>query len=400
MWRSLPRHLWENVWLRSLVLLLSAECVCRLAIALFSPPSPDLYAWDTATGWRLKPGFEGVAYHAPITVNPLGWRDRERTHEKRPGTKRVICLGDSRTFGFGVSVKATFPWRLEQQSKDAESQPWEVWNAGVPGFTAYQGARVLETLLEKADPDVMVVSFGFNERRYVVLPAWADGPEYFERFATGSVWRERICTAGVGRVLVNAAQSIQRYNLTRKPPPVTDLIPRVDLHGYVRALGDIVTQCQTKGVPVIFLLLCDSPLLRGDVERAVDGVLRGDMEDAIAVFSRGTVGFQYGKSMLCMIELVRLSDRLNKPLITQEQERSYPYSASTHGAEPVRHDRDYRRAAAALASELGVPVVDMTQRFDRMPDIFLDQCHFDARGHAAIADELAVAIARISDTAR
>src|SRR5438105_3949459 len=49
---------------------------------------------------------------APIAVNSLGLRSPEVSPQKQRGERRVLVLGDSTTYGTGVSVAATWPQQL------------------------------------------------------------------------------------------------------------------------------------------------------------------------------------------------------------------------------------------------------------------------------------------------
>ena len=43
-----------------------------------------------------------------IKINSLGWRDREISLEKQEDTFRIVALGDSITFGWGVELNETY----------------------------------------------------------------------------------------------------------------------------------------------------------------------------------------------------------------------------------------------------------------------------------------------------
>ena len=54
-----------------------------------------------------------------------------------PGTRRILALGDSITFGFGVDQADSFPEQLERliNREQPQDRPVEVINAGVNGFS-------------------------------------------------------------------------------------------------------------------------------------------------------------------------------------------------------------------------------------------------------------------------
>ena len=368
--------------------MLALELFCSLYVAKFDQPPPALYDWMPDRGWGLRPGFAGIAYRAHVEVNSAGWRDRERTLDRPDNTKRVICLGDSRTFGFGVSGKATFAARLEARLPEAAGGDWEVWNAGVPGHTAYQGARALENDLANVNPDLVVVSFGYNDRRYVAQPQWVDSPEHFASFARGNRIREFVLHLGAGHILFNAMQTIQRRWLESSPPSPTELEPRVDRETYIQELTHIVELCRSRDIAVVLLLLPEWLKVRAVNEKALDELERGNTEEAVRLFAGNLSAIKTSHSLLALVELIEIGREMGIDPIIEDQERSYVFSISTHGAERIRHDRDYRRAATEMAGSLGVPCVDTTPLLDGMSGVFLDECHFNARGHIEVAEAL------------
>jgi lysophospholipase L1-like esterase len=76
---------------------------------------------------------------------------------------RILAIGDSCTFGLGVNDDQSWPSQLDQllahNGYDAD-----VINAGVPGYTSFQGKRFLETKGLSLSPDLIVACFGFNDQ--------------------------------------------------------------------------------------------------------------------------------------------------------------------------------------------------------------------------------------------
>src|SRR5262245_56064843 len=62
--------------------------------------------FDAELGWRPLPNIRKIesiwGVTRPASTNSHGWRDRERTYDKRAGTIRAVAVGDSYTFGVGV----------------------------------------------------------------------------------------------------------------------------------------------------------------------------------------------------------------------------------------------------------------------------------------------------------
>ena len=164
--------------------LILAEAVCRFA----SPDSADAPAYmrftnphrrqsgfipDDALFWKLKPDN-------PVwEVNSKGFRGPEIPDKKADDEFRVICAGDSCTFGLGaggVPYEQTYPALVGKglfpaiQAKSSENplakkhyNSFRALNFGCPGYTSYQGLKLLESGIEWAKPDVIVAYFGIND---------------------------------------------------------------------------------------------------------------------------------------------------------------------------------------------------------------------------------------------
>ena len=125
------------------------------------------YDRDPILFWKLKRRFSGqVSENHPwhVTINSQRMRGADRPLEKPPGTFRIILIGDSTTFGWGVAEEQTYGRVLETLFQNSHPQAnVEVLNAGVPGYSSYQGSKYLKRDLLKYRPDVVLVYFGLND---------------------------------------------------------------------------------------------------------------------------------------------------------------------------------------------------------------------------------------------
>ncbi len=121
---------------------------------------------DPILGFRLRPHHTWREVGgAVVSTNAHGFRDGELAPSPSPGGLRILCLGDSSTFGYGVTPEETYPARLERAlARRFPGRSVEVMNAGVPGWSSANGAAFLahEGILWK--PDIVLVSFGYNEQ--------------------------------------------------------------------------------------------------------------------------------------------------------------------------------------------------------------------------------------------
>jgi lysophospholipase L1-like esterase len=84
--------------------------------------------------------------------------------EKLPRTRRLLSLGSSITFGWGVPAAEVFPEIVRKGLEKAFPKgSFETLNAGVPGYSSFQGMLYLEMIIPRFRPDVVVAEFGIND---------------------------------------------------------------------------------------------------------------------------------------------------------------------------------------------------------------------------------------------
>lgn len=116
---------------------------------------PGMFLYSRERGWRLTPGWTGQHRHRDFDVtygiNRHGFRGR---FPPRPiGGKRVAVVGDSFTFGFGVTNGATFVDRLNETAGDR----FACMNFGVPGYSTDQEFLLVKDRVWAFEPDVVVL---------------------------------------------------------------------------------------------------------------------------------------------------------------------------------------------------------------------------------------------------
>jgi lysophospholipase L1-like esterase len=103
---------------------------------------------------------------ARVDINALGLRDRsDLTWDKPAGTRRVVCIGDSFTFGWGVAEHLTWVRVLEQRLRARpQCQDVATVNCGAAGalyIDEYWWA--LRDRFARLQPDVVLVSICLND---------------------------------------------------------------------------------------------------------------------------------------------------------------------------------------------------------------------------------------------
>jgi len=155
--------------------------------------------------YELRPNSTGTIkrreFHVDVHINSHGYRGNEFDFQK--GEKfRILVIGDSFTFGWGVSDKEAYPQVLESQLKEElDKDCFQVINAGfAAGYSPDTYYLYLKEVGLKLRPDLILVGFSIGndldhnesdenrwvkvdedglplkiENRYVI---WEDGVRY------------------------------------------------------------------------------------------------------------------------------------------------------------------------------------------------------------------------------
>jgi lysophospholipase L1-like esterase len=145
---------------------LSAELLVRYMIPAWPFESPlyipdYLSARDTPLRWRFS---------SAGGRNSLGLRNQE-VAPKRPGTLRILFVGDSLVWSGETSSGDLYTKVLEQRlnARSMNKVHFDVINAGIPGYTTYQELEFLKIYGLDMEPDLVVLGFVFNDVYYKYL---------------------------------------------------------------------------------------------------------------------------------------------------------------------------------------------------------------------------------------
>ena len=146
--------------------------------------------YDPQLGWTHQKSKRAVLRingerEVALHTNSVGLRgSREYEKEKKPGVKRVLALGDSFVFGWGVFDHETLAAKLEQRNPDLE-----VPNFGVPGYGIDQILMRFRTLGKDYKSDYVLISI-FPEDFWRATRSFADtghAKPYFSLSAKGEL---------------------------------------------------------------------------------------------------------------------------------------------------------------------------------------------------------------------
>ena len=126
---------------------------------LVAEAATRLLGGDSAGGYA--PLRTGRRERQPI--NALGYRDLERVQPKPAGVRRLLCLGDSFTWGVGVLFDDAWPQRVERTLSRTHGERWEAVNLAEPGMNAVQQVSRLESEGFGYAPDAVAMAWVMND---------------------------------------------------------------------------------------------------------------------------------------------------------------------------------------------------------------------------------------------
>jgi lysophospholipase L1-like esterase len=188
----------------------------------------EILVADDDLGYRLRPDMVLPGLHTPyfthpeIRTNSLGFRNTEVMIPKPSGVFRILSLGDSYAFGWGVKSEETYARRLEALLAERSAVTRvEVINAGVPSYASWKERQLLDQLLETLTPDLVICQvvdddLGPSPARVKayeqLVPRWIRIPLHHSR-VFGMTWAFYYeGTSGVRSILEGDATRQRRLN--------------------------------------------------------------------------------------------------------------------------------------------------------------------------------------------
>jgi lysophospholipase L1-like esterase len=141
-------------------------------------PKEEYWLPDDALGFAYRPG----ASVAGGTINAIGLRGPVPDHGARPPPRRILFVGDSSVYGFGVADADTFWFRATASVAAAwPAEPIEPIVAAAPGYSSHHSLVLVERFAPYA-PDWTVLYVGaYNDHRRRKYYADAAIPERMAR---------------------------------------------------------------------------------------------------------------------------------------------------------------------------------------------------------------------------
>jgi lysophospholipase L1-like esterase len=298
---------------------------------------PEVYKRDARLLWRFRPGItttSSLFSELDYTINSCGMRGPEIAEPK--SGYRIIAVGNSCTFGWGVAYRDTWVHQLQIiLNEQLPGRSIELINAGVPGYSSHQGKRYLADELLSLQPDIVLIMFGFNDH-YPTGRGVADSAQQLSNV-----------------VLVEAQNLLARlrlYRLVRKlflsfsqsesAPRLDDMqgVKRVSRSAYFENLREIVRTARDHDVQPVLLV---PPV--ASLENYFDG--------AVSTFHR--------LHELYQMEMIKASQYEEAVLVDlQEAFNGFGDLFDDAVADPIHFNREGHRVTAQTVADAVAPLID------------------------------------------
>jgi hypothetical protein len=243
---------------------------------------------DSRIVYELVPGLDVTFLDVPLRTNADGFRGPLVPAARTRPAVRVVGLGDSVMFGWGVSEEDTYLARavplLEATSPGVA---WEVVNTAVPGYNTVMEVATLEAKGLRFDPDLVILNFVGND---LGLPNFIEEePDVLSLRRSFLVDFVRARLAGTpepGRHLVGVSPEERRFggeaDVARVPPRYRALVGLAAFRGAMHRLRDLARE---RGFDVVVLAHPDAPDVAREAAREM-GFLLVETGTAVRAWAR------------------------------------------------------------------------------------------------------------------
>jgi len=234
-------------------------------------PSPD-----PKIVFEMKPNLDVQFVGVPLVTNAQGWRERELAEPKGARTVRIIGIGDSFMFGWGVPEADRYMNVLERAlNQGATDVRFETATFAVPGYNLPMEVEVLKRYGLATAPDLII--YGYFDNDYC-LPNFVaarkslwSAESFLRLYLSGGINEWRGLLISRDSVISEAEADFEaRYCVEgNTQPEYRDLVGKAHYHA---ALSELARIGRSLGIPVVFLrhLPCDrfdgGPIPEGIVE--------------------------------------------------------------------------------------------------------------------------------------
>ncbi len=174
--------------LATLLAVVLAEGVLRLGFPEYGPSRQDrsspFWIHHPDLGWAHTPGTEGRfsspgSFDVAVRINPCGLRDDPHPAARPDGQRRLLLVGDSFAWAWGVEESEGVAERLEAEL--AAIGPWTVINLSTAGYSTDQELLWYLAVGTRYEVDLVLLLFCDNDLAGITEATYYDHPKPFFR---------------------------------------------------------------------------------------------------------------------------------------------------------------------------------------------------------------------------
>jgi lysophospholipase L1-like esterase len=250
-----------SILILEIVLRLGAFAWCHSEYYLFY----GIHNWVGRVGINPRSTFQGGYYKFPpnyilrgaagqgsetASINSHGFRGPDFETVKPKGVFRVVCLGESSTFGYRNRDDETYPFLLGRLFTE-EKLPVEVINAGFPYYNSGSILSLVKQDILNYKPDLITLYAGYNDT------SW---PIQIGRLGRMALWlQDHSITYLLLRDTINQNAFEIEHRVVEKLIP--QKLPREQLENdsnlvadrYRQNVRSIIRIAKSRGIPIVLI---------------------------------------------------------------------------------------------------------------------------------------------------
>ena len=209
---------------------------------------------STEFGWIFPADTSGVfpssGRHTQLTTNAWGLRSGPVSDAD---TTRLLILGDSYAFGWGVAADSSFSEILGRELGV------EVVNGAIPGFSIYQQVRMFDFVTARTEVDAVLATISLANDAIDEERIMRFAPDHLAEFHYGlrdpDSFTARVIRASRILTLVDERTTDVQFGLKNARGKGGDLA--------LDSLHEIAARCRERGLPLVWLVVPRAGEVRG-----------------------------------------------------------------------------------------------------------------------------------------
>ncbi len=213
---------------------------------------PDFFEKDEQLFWRLRANIsEDEEFLVPgwYRTNSLGFRGEDLA-PATASTYTIACFGNSCTFGWRLAEAQTYPGQLQQRLAPLSRAQFRVANCGVPGYSSFQGQRLIEEVMALLRPRAITICYGWNDHWAAAFDLEDKEQKTAPQFILNiqNLLAKSHLYRAIKYALLSRSEKSREYTYDRQSPKY-----RVSLPDYEANLRSIIEECRAQSIVPILL---------------------------------------------------------------------------------------------------------------------------------------------------